>query len=718
MGAIFVVALIFFASFLGYIAFNPKQAHFFITFGINPADVKVVLQRLVNGIFGTITFIMAIFWFVYLLRAVRTSISLRKKKTIATILAIFLGITLFSTITFWIFLVTKINASDFENPDGGIVISDNAELLSSKFTKETAKMDSFDNLIGPITLKFDLASNARIVENQMKITHYTIDFDGDNKPDKEGSNPKTDDSIIYIFDKKMTYSPKVTYIGTDKITGEDKTIVVAIPDITVVGLVTVKETKQRLGGVRASFDAQDLKSLGQIEWYPDDSTEKGALHFPNTPDSKDYQYFPDKTFKGEGIICLSLVSNQSDSHTCNRVFVVNANQDAGITGSITAKQDADDPFSYTFSVGYINKPKGSATYEWMADQSIMPEKTDTAQYKFSTYGSHTVSVHIKDEAGNTLTLSSDLNVKKPLHLLVSSDMHLSALKVRNKKTNEVVPLKYDRDRNVYLLPPTLAAPITLELDGRDITVVDPGYRLTGIDWDTTSTGAGSPDTYDKRGMVVPVDIFDSSRYIFVARYEFTSTKDATDKEYLNETVILDSREKSFTANMKITQNSEYAPARVRVDASSSNTTSGRIAKFVFNFGEKGHQDAEGDAVQEYQYSFPGEYDVTVTAVKDTGEKVSTTQKLILKERGRSVMINTSVSSGFTGKPIDFDAGGTTGQVDSYMWKFGDGGVSSAPTPSYTYKKSGKYSVTLTVTYKDGTSKTGSKDITVQSLGDE
>ena len=140
------MALIFFASFLGYIAFNPGQAQFFITFGINPADIKVILQKLVNAIFGTITFLFSIVWIIYLFRAIRTKKELKKRKTTAIILSIFLAIVLFSTISLWAFINKKINASDFENPDGGIIVYDDDEANSPRF-KDTSQMKDLGNLV-------------------------------------------------------------------------------------------------------------------------------------------------------------------------------------------------------------------------------------------------------------------------------------------------------------------------------------------------------------------------------------------------------------------------------------------------------------------------------------------------------------------------------------------------------------------------------------------
>lgn len=51
VGAILLVALIFFGAFLAYIVFNPGQASFFISFGINPGDIARLLRQLVSAIF-------------------------------------------------------------------------------------------------------------------------------------------------------------------------------------------------------------------------------------------------------------------------------------------------------------------------------------------------------------------------------------------------------------------------------------------------------------------------------------------------------------------------------------------------------------------------------------------------------------------------------------------------------------------------------------------
>lgn len=101
----------------------------------------------------------------------------KKKKTISIILAFFFGILLFSDITLWASLVTKINATDYENPNGGVLVYDNQKFKSDRF-KSSSQMGNFDNLIGPVELIFDLKADANMVAKTIDIDSYKIDFDG------------------------------------------------------------------------------------------------------------------------------------------------------------------------------------------------------------------------------------------------------------------------------------------------------------------------------------------------------------------------------------------------------------------------------------------------------------------------------------------------------------------------------------------------------------
>jgi hypothetical protein len=125
LGVTFIVALIFFSSFLTYIVFNPEQASFFRQFGINTVDIQTLLKNLINIIFGFLSFSFSVIWIFALYRYFLTKKEFQKKRAISLIFSIFFGILLFSSISLWAFLVNKVGATDFENPQGGIIVFDN-----------------------------------------------------------------------------------------------------------------------------------------------------------------------------------------------------------------------------------------------------------------------------------------------------------------------------------------------------------------------------------------------------------------------------------------------------------------------------------------------------------------------------------------------------------------------------------------------------------------
>ncbi|MCA1747802.1 MAG: PKD domain-containing protein, partial [Bacteroidales bacterium] len=53
--------------------------------------------------------------------------------------------------------------------------------------------------------------------------------------------------------------------------------------------------------------------------------------------------------------------------------------------------------------------------------------------------------------------------------------------------------------------------------------------------------------------------------------------------------------------------------------------------------------------------------------------------------------------------INFDAGSSSGTIDSYTWTFGDGGTASGATTSHIYQTAGTYTATLTVSNTSGSS---------------
>jgi len=56
---------------------------------------------------------------------------------------------------------------------------------------------------------------------------------------------------------------------------------------------------------------------------------------------------------------------------------------------------------------------------------------------------------------------------------------------------------------------------------------------------------------------------------------------------------------------------------------------------------------------------------------------------------------------YAGENISFSSSGSTGDINNYTWKFGDGNSSSEPRPLHVFELPGWYNVTLTVADKGG-----------------
>lgn len=180
IGALILVSIIFFGSFLSYIVFNPDYAGFFITiFGIDPNDIAALLKSLINVSFGAIVALLAVVWIISLFRAIWTPKDQKRRKFLSIISAILLGIILFSIFTFWIFLFKKIADTDYTNPKGNILIYDN-NLFIHEDTKDISRIYSLSQLIGPITLRFDISQHAQQIARKrgIQFLNYAIDFKG------------------------------------------------------------------------------------------------------------------------------------------------------------------------------------------------------------------------------------------------------------------------------------------------------------------------------------------------------------------------------------------------------------------------------------------------------------------------------------------------------------------------------------------------------------
>lgn len=135
---------------------------------------------------------------------------------------------------------------------------------------------------------------------------------------------------------------------------------------------------------------------------------------------------------------------------------------------------------------------------------------------------------------------------------------------------------------------------------------------------------------------------------------------------------------------------------------------------------------DGSTSQEKEISHtfddPGEYNVELTVYDDSGGYNTSTIKIIAtansdddsENQPPAVYRNADILSGNPPLTVKFtsDAEDSDGYVVSYHWDFDDGETSDEKSPTHTFKNTGFYYVTLTVTDDKGATTVEQIDITV------
>ncbi len=402
-------------------------------------------------------------------------------------------------------------------------------------------------------------------------------------------------------------------------------------------------------------------------------------------------------------ICLKVYNN-----ACDRIFVLEDKDSKKLEGSIAHQQDSLDYRVFHFSFTGTNLNQNEVTnIEWRLDNEILMCKAGeyTCSYMFVSPGKKKINLNIETAAGDKFDLNTEIEVKEPIKVLRHTKVINSKGIILNEENT------YDRDLRSYILDNVVIPPETITLDARDVISDNPGYILSQIDWKISN----GKTIEEKRGSEIRVTLNEPLRYTIEGIYTFVKQNPLAGDtpEISKDNIIINIERKSLIPRLKIQPSSDYVPSLVTVDASESETENGEIKKFIFDFGEK-KVPAEGDAIAQYQYTSAGEKEITLTIVDDTGKQASLKKVIVLKEQAKSVEWEPSINPGIIGTTIDFEAKGTNGQVQEYIWDFGDNSpVGRGYSVTHTYSKSGSYPITLTVVYADGTQQSKKKTYEVR-----
>ncbi|MEZ4417585.1 MAG: PKD domain-containing protein [Gemmatimonadota bacterium] len=130
----------------------------------------------------------------------------------------------------------------------------------------------------------------------------------------------------------------------------------------------------------------------------------------------------------------------------------------------------------------------------------------------------------------------------------------------------------------------------------------------------------------------------------------------------------------------------------------STDVDGTVVAWIWAFGDGGTSTAQSPT---YTYAAAGTYSVSLTVTDDDGATHTLVQTV------SPTPANQAPTAAFTSSCTDLDCTFTDGSTDvdgtvvAWSWTFGDGGTSTAQSPTHTYSAAGTYSVTLMVTDDDG-----------------
>ena len=583
------------------------------------------------------------------------------------------------------------------------------DLRINEETASFSRLMSTKNLIGPITISYDISENAKSIQSRMggEILDFTLNFDGADCRGEErnrsiitGASPTTEQSIICTFDQVKVYKPTGTYTFRN-LTNEIKQLDIALENIEIRGLLNITEQENKNGDTILTINAGNNRRLGVPRWkeYAYNNLDTKNPWTAGKEVQENIISLPIE--KQPKLLGLTIFANSTEH---DRVFLVKEQEYKNSEGIIEVTQNAANTQEYIFTLtGATQDANTILNVEWFMNNNLRmcaEYRRETCVQTFTSPGEWRITAKVNLVGGRTLTFNKNFKIDNPISL----ERHARILNRSGKMLNEEEI--FDVKTKTYVIK-DIYPPETLIFDARDVISSNPGYILTEVNW---MINDGS-NTETRAGKRIEYKLTRTARYNIRAEYTFQNTtagkSDDIKKAYDDIRFDLDRR--NITPVLKISKNSDYVPARITVDASESRSEHSELIKFIFNFGE-GRPDAVGDASEiSYTYTTSGEKTITLTVVDENNERATIKETIVLKDAPKTLGFTPSLSPAEAGKPVDFKATNTTGQIEEYIWNFGDNTpVQYGYEASHIFRNAGNYTVTMTVKYLDGTERSTSQ----------
>jgi len=530
-----------------------------------------------------------------------------------------------------------------------LTVTDNDGLINSKTTivrvrdYPTAVFTYSPSIPGVgSTVTFNASST---VPNGGVITSYVWNF-GDSSSQVNTTNPV----VTHVFNVSGNYTITLEVADSENLTNI-KTATIYVAEYPVASF-TYAPTSPFVGdtvtfNASTSYDPDGL--IVNFLWDFGD----GSPTFDTSNLTATHTYIAG----GNYTVTLTVTDSQGLSKTATTLLSVSKAPVAVFTYS-PSFPIAGETVSFDASDSYdVRRP--IANYTWnFGDGNVTTVTSPILTHVFTIEGSYTVSLTVTDTEGYTDNTTQIVNVRNyPL----ASFTYSPSYPIKSQDT-------------------TFNASASMPRGGVIVSYL----------W---NFGDGTSPVNTTNPITTHV-------YAAVGVYNVTLT--VTDSEGLTSTTSKTLKVRDYpTADFSWSPSSPTATYPITFNASVSKANSGVITGYTWYFGD-GNVTTVTTPIITHTYSTANSYSVTLLVTNSEGLSSTVTKTVTVLNAPPIASFDYSPSFSIVNQTTTFNASASydpDGVLTSYRWDFGDGNVTTVTTSAiyHTYKTSGNFTVTLTVT---------------------
>ncbi len=634
---------------------DPQFAQFLDMVGMQPTELKDKFTMITHILFGGLSFVFLIAALVKFFQWVMTPAdSFYKKSHIKKVGGY--TVILFMFVGIWIGLIWLISQAEANPP---VASGKTDQLILTKPLNAVG-------LTAPITVDFDLGVLLfeKVPKELVREIYWDFNDDGDFS---DASGPKVSHRFLDrgINNGRFPIHVVVTYFSPSVNAEKEykETLDVIISNVAANAKMTATPEAGSVP-LTVKFSAAESKDAdGSIIRYEWDMDANGEFDDEVGPNAVEVE----KTFYqiGDHVVKVRITGANNDFAIAEKIISVVAAEEK-VRAEITSPDSAFEgmiPLSITFEGDQSYSREGKVVkYEWQVVGENRPFEGRTMQRVFELPGEYEVELIVENEGGDRDMVSQIVTVYERRNMKIASA----------PAADEVDGILRGK------------VPFAVTFDSAQSEVPK------AVEWQWDFEKDGIVDEYAKK-----ID------YTFrkAGTYEVMLTIVDADDSHFNVVQKVIVEDLGVVAKISATPPSGSVPLKVQFDGSGSQSSDGDIIDYIWEF--PGEDPIHYSGKIDYEFKEVGVFPVKMTALTSTG--VEDTTEIMVSVRGQVLQASFTPTPLVGNVPLDvkFSPSGSTGNIDTYYWEFGDGAVSTDAFPTHKFTYPGEFPVKLKITDSRG-----------------